>query len=248
MIKILSQDSVDSLRSLVKADVDVRESAFDTLVEEHRLRLIDVEYDIDETHKELVLPTGATQAENADTPNCIQIGNYLPTLSAAQATDERLWVTLCLRDFSDYVAMRWPKPNHVTQVKHIGTHWFSTGIRGRMRNNGVGRLWWYQHFCKKVSGKNLEEVFEVLFENSDYRSTILERSSSASYVNVTTAILEITSEAYANGISFNRDKFRAFMKRVNFLATRSRLGALDAPTLKVVLNPLYLEAYGQTDT
>lgn len=247
MIQILSQNSVDMLRSLARADVDIREPDFDTLVEEHHLQLIDAEYDIDESYEDLVLPTGASQEDNADTPNCILIGKYLPTLSAAEATDERLWVTLCMREFSDYVAMRWPKPNNVTQADHIQTHWFATGIRGRMRNNGVGRLWWYQHFCKKVPGKNLEDVFEVLFENSDYRSTILERSSSASYVNVTTVILEITSEAYANGVSFNRNKFRDFMKKVNFLATRSRLGALDSSTLKDILNPLYLEAYGLSD-
>jgi hypothetical protein len=243
MLEVLTQESVDKLRDLAKHGEDLRESSFESLCETHQLRLTGSDYLIVEKYQQLTMPEGIAQAENSDTENCIQIGKFLPDLTAAQATDERLWVTLCLNQFREYAIARWPDQRNFPREKNIPTHWFAAGLRPRMRDNAIGRLWWYQYFCKKVPGQNLEEVFTVLFENSDYRSTILERSSSASFVNVTTAILDITKEAYSKEISYNRDKFRNFIKRVNFLAARTKLGALDADQIKNLLSPLYDEAY-----
>lgn len=243
MTKVLSQESVDHLKQIVRNGIDIRARGFERLVEEENLRLLDVEYRVDPKHRQLVMPTGTAQSENGDTVNCIQIGNYLPTLTAAEATDERLWVTLCFREFNNYVGARWIKPDSVDTGQHIMNHWFASDLRGRMRNNGIGRLWWYQHFCSKIPNKSLTEVFEILFENSEYRSAILERPSSASHVNVTSAILEITTDAIQKDVVFNREKFRIFMKNVSFVGARSSLGALDVDTIKEILAPLYWQAY-----
>ena len=97
--------------------------------------------------------------------------------------------------------------------------------------------------AKNIPEFSLEKVFEILFFNSDYRSSLLERNSTANAINVTTAILKITDEAYASGVPFKRDSFRNFMGKVDTLGGRSNLASMDVASLVKVLKPIYTEAY-----
>jgi hypothetical protein len=72
---------------------------------------------------------------------------------------------------------------------------------------------------------------------------MLERNTSSAITQVVSTIIEITSEQNAKGIHYNRQNFRDFMQKINFLAGRSRLAALNSEQLKDVLQKLYLEAY-----
>jgi len=167
----------------------------------------------------------------------------LPSLKDIHATDERLWVTLCLKHYKSYSISRWPYQPKTNEPQHRINHWFASTVRNRMRDNAIGRLWWYQRLCNRVTEDNYEEVLENIFFNSDYRSSMLERNTSSAITNVVSAIIEITSEQNAKGIHYNRQNFRDFMQKINFLAGRSRLAALNEVQLKGVLERLYLEAY-----
>ena len=87
-----------------------------------------------------------------------------------------------------------------------------------MRDNAVARLWWMAHIAKRVQVSSYEEVLKTLFFNSDYRSSLLERNSSANAINVVVSILSISQKAFSSGIEFERAKFRAFMKTQILLA------------------------------
>ena len=169
----------------------------------------------------------------------------LSELTPAQATDERLWATLCFSEFRDYVGERWRfrSADGTKLQNHISNHWFASGVRGRMRDNGISRLWWMGYTAKSIPEFSLEKVFDILFFNSDYRSNLLERNSTANAVNVTTAILKITDEAYTSGTLFKRSSFRNFMSKVDTLGGRSNLASMDVASLVKVLKPIYTEAY-----
>jgi hypothetical protein len=241
-ISILSQTSVDKLRTICSGAEDILALEFEDLCIKHQLETISSGIDFDDTLP-LKMPQGISQETNSDLENCIQIVNILPKLNDIQATDERLWTTLCLREFKSYSLERWPYTTRTNPSQHRLNHWFARNIRGRMRNNAVGRLWWYQRLCSRISDKPLFETLDQLFFNSDYRSQMLERNTSSAITAVVSVILKITEEQKIKGIYFNRDKFRNFMKRVDLLAGRSRLAVLDETQLKERLEKLYLEAY-----
>jgi hypothetical protein len=99
--------------------------------------------------------------------------------------------------------------------------------------------------AKNITAFPLDKVFDILFFNSDYRSSLIDRPSSANAVNVTLAILKITDEAYTEGIQFKREYFRNFMMKVDTLGGRSNLAAMGVDDLVKILKPIYRGAYLQ---
>ena len=96
----------------------------------------------------------------------------------------------------------------------------------------------------QVPNNTTESVLQTLFFNSDYRSSLLERASSANALNVVAAILHLSQTYFEDGVEYNRDNFRSFMKSVDMLGKRSSLASLDVEVLIEFLEPVYREAYG----
>ena len=113
-----------------------------------------------------------------------------------------------------------------------------------MRDNAIGRLWWTMHLSSNLDQNNPERFLDTLLSNSDYRSSLLERSSSANSKVVLRSILEITEEMQDKGHEYDREKFRNFMKDVDFLGKRTLVHSLQAEQLKDILRPMFLKSYG----
>ena len=112
-----------------------------------------------------------------------------------------------------------------------------------MRDHAVSRLWWYHRLCSRIEERPVNETLDLLFFNSDYRSSMLERNTTSAITEVVMSIIEITDEYRKKGIAYNREKFRDFMKSLDLLAGRSRLAVLSKKQLKVKLTTLYLAAH-----
>lgn len=241
-LSVLTQVSVDKLKAQTKAGEILVDKTFDELVSTYSLTTVETDYKLDAS-VELEMPTGSRQEENKDAKNCLLIARALPSLTEIEATDERLWTTLCLREFSAYAVARWPIASGL-DAKPAFKHWFARGNRGYMRDNAIGRLWWYYERCRRVDAANVAGVLESLFFNSEYRSSIIERPFSSSIASVMRVIIEITKDNEKKGVIYRRSQHREFMKKVNLLGGRSRLAALSDAQLKARLEPLYLESYG----
>lgn len=241
---VLKSESVQKLKRSILVKPSLMEIPYDELCGELHLSSVSTTYKFN-SDITLAMPKGATQELNSDAENCKLILKFLPELTPAQATDERLWVTLCFSEFKNYANERWPfrSTDEAKLQSHISNHWFANGVRGRMRDNAISRLWWMGYMARNIPEFSLEKVFDILFFNSDYRSSLLERNSTANAINVTTAILKITDEAYTSGIPFKRDSFRSFMSKVDTLGGRSNLASMDVASLVKVLKPIYTEAY-----
>ena len=245
LLQVINTQSLQKLRLAVLANPDIIEMKFDDLVEKLSLTLVPSAYEFDETIS-LELPVGFSQAENKDAINCALMLKALPSLSPANATDDRLWVTLSFGPYSDYVQKRWPfrVSEESKLTNHVINHWFAKGPRGRMRDNGVSRLWWMGYIASKVPDMSMNSVFDLLFANSDYRSSLLERTGSSNALSVLVAVLKISNEFFTQGIVYEREKFREFMRQVNFLGGRRNLAAMSHKDLIDLFRPLYRQAYG----
>lgn len=242
-LSVLSQASVDTLRMLAKKGEPILEQPFEDTVLKFNLQLIDIDIEFDNSI-ELVLPDGKEQETNNDGKNCMLISSAVPNLTDIEATDERLWVTLGLREYKDYTIARWPVKDEDKSVNNTINHWFTgSAPRGLMRDHAVSRLWWYHRLCSRIEERPANETLDLLFFNSDYRSSMLERNTTSAITEVVISIIEITDEYRKKGITYNREKFRDFMKSLDLLAGRSRLAVLSKKQLKTKLTTLYLAAH-----
>lgn len=244
LLPVLTSESVQKLRRSIAKNPDFIEMDLDSLAGELSLSFVPSGYQLDRSIQ-LSIPEGFAQEQNKDNENSSKLLEILPALTPANATDERLWVTLSFGIFNLYLRERWPyrQSKEGKLVTHIHNHWFATGVRGRMRDNGVSRLWWMGFIASKVPGLTTEQVYEILFANSEYRSSLLERNSSCNSLVVLSSILTITQNAQSRGIKFNRECHRDFMKEVNLIGGHKNLAAIERDSLVEILSPIYENCY-----
>lgn len=242
-MQVMSSESLETLRRAVTNDPNITEEPFGDVAQSLNLHFVDSGLDVVPDF-ELHIPIGIAQEENMDEKNCLLISKSLGMLTPAQATDERLWATLCFQHFPKYVRTRWPLSRSKNSVNHANDHWFAKNNRNRIRDNAISRLWWMARIAAQVPNNTTESVLQTLFFNSDYRSSLLERASSANALNVVAAILHLSQTYFEDGVEYNRDNFRSFMKSVDMLGKRSSLASLDVEVLIEFLEPVYREAYG----
>ena len=216
-MKILTNDSLFKLKKLFKDDTNIVNKPFNEIVEQNSLILID-RYVLDEN---IQLVTTGDQEKN-DYTNSGLIFQSLKNLSPADATDERLWTTLCFNQYKSYILERWPDISN-------GKHFFCEGNRSLTRDNGIARLWWMQYNLKKMNSSN-NKVAEAFFENRDRREGIIERPTSTSNDKVLRVIFEIIAEK-----RLTRNQYRPFYNKINFIGKRKNLLAMDDKSLKEIL-------------
>lgn len=200
------------------------------------------------------LPTGpeimeslAASACNAasDAQDSISLHSALGMLTPQQAADYRLWVGLTHFELYEYVRRRWESPRLATslddthrerKVRYIRTHWFVSGARGLVRDNGVSRLWWMGHILKKIADQlplEPEEVGQILFERTDVRAQLIERPATASNIRLAA---EITSVLKSERQLIERAAFRRWMIALNQLGGIVLLDALRRDDLRRVVH------------
>jgi hypothetical protein len=244
-MKILSLESLEKIGKYLDENSNCIELVhdFDAMTEMLGLQFIDTEYDIDIDKLVLTQPNDDFDEKQSDAKNCEFIYSAMKNLSPAEATDDRLWVTLCFIQFNPYVLSRWKLAGNA-RGKIIKNHWTFQGSKPLTRDNALSRLWWMGHIASQIDGWSSQDVFEILFNNSDYRQSLVDRSGSTSNIKVVSAILSITKFAFAKNIEFKRAPFRRFMEEVNFISGRSNLSALALTDIINILQPIYLEVHG----
>ena len=241
-MRVLSTSSVESLRMAITKSPELVSEDLSVLVDDLNLQFVSFNADIN-IQGQLLLPEGITQETNKDGENCIAIKSIISGLNPAQATDELLWTTLCFETFSDYTNSRWPLSRAKTPENHVNEHWFAKTNRNRIRDNAISRLWWMAEIAERVPNTSIEQVLEILFFNSDYRSSLLERNSSANSLNVLASIIKVSKDAFDDGNEYDRENFRSFMKQIDLIGKRTVLPSLEIETLIKLFQPIYQNAY-----
>ena len=166
---------------------------------------------------------------STDVQNALIVYDALSDLTPHQASIERMWAHLCHHDCPSYITARWlsHRPSkEEDQIRQISNHFFASGNRGLVRDNGLSRLWWLGHFANDVDHDDPEEFLTIILHRQDVRSALIERPSVSMNRRLLRAIYQVMREHWNNGGSlFERDSFRKWMVALN---RRGGIVLLDA--------------------
>lgn len=237
-MKILSKKSVDRLRHEFRKDFEICKLDFDEIVENFGLHLHESKFEFNTP--ELKFPEGKSQVDNMDFDNTITIFDANRSLSPSFASDERLWVTICFREYKEYSLLRWPLNE---QPKPNRDHMFCNSNRGRVSDNSLARLWWIGHIIYSSDNDNFSTNLKNILENTDFRSALIERPTTARFKRILLCILKLKRDFEKKRMPYKRNSFREFMKKIDFLMGTTEFAALDDNSLYDLLFKEYKKTY-----
>ena len=232
-LSLLTLDSVSDLQSFIDSTKTPRALKLNEYAELIELRYFESNYDLDEKYK-LSIPVDANHFRESDIENSLTIQKILPNIPGASLRDDSLWTTLAFNHFFDYMVSRWPLPNDSSKARSsIVNHYFLGGSRSLWRDHGITRLWWLGRYASRFSESKPREILEVIYSNSEFANSFLGRPTTISSFHLSKCILEIYRENFGEDLvnSFDRNKFREFMKEIDL---RSGAIAIDSLSVKDV--------------
>lgn len=240
-LKILSWTSVEKLKDDVKNSTSARDlycSSEDRLNTEE-LHFLSTTIQVEDTPPLLETETRAGK----DAENAILVYEYLGRLSRTQASDQRLWVTLCHTTFWDYCKKRWPQ---ATSQNYILEHWFekSGGGLGALRRNAISRLWWAAHLTLAPWENDPElEIFrspdrtmytKILLSQAQIFQDVLERKL-GSNERFRICLLHSLNQ-FLPHVTNKDDLSKSVSVRLNLLLKHRQLDAMSVPEMQILLS------------
>jgi len=154
-----------------------------------------------------------------DIDNALIVYEALSDLTPHQASIERMWTHLAHCDCPEYIQRRWLKQRPEKKeevVRKVLNHFFASGNRALIRDNGVSRLWWLGRIARETAPANPREFLTILLHRQDVRSALIERPSVSMNKRVLRAIYMVMKESWINGGKlFERETFRNWMIALN---------------------------------
>ena len=234
-LELLTTDSIYELKSIASARaellIDSRGDVktLEVLCDEFQLTKTQSRFAFDETVS-LLNPKGMSWTENFDRENSIAIAQALVGITPSRATDERLWTTLSLGEYSESSNARRPvrgdSPGRIeTDFRRFR---LASTNRDRWRENPVSRLWWLNQYCNSIEGVTPEIARDVLFFNADLQGSLLGRPGVSGYRGIVGPLIHYLHTKYVvEAKPFDREHFRRMMKELDFLVGRLEVGAFS---------------------
>ena len=102
---------------------------------------------------DLLLNSEVEEGDKYDLENAIRLHKCLQ-ITDSQASDERLWISLCFGHFYNYMKRRWD-----CTIYNLNTHYFFPhGSKRSLYYNGVSKLYW---FAKMTYDDRLSDPYEL---------------------------------------------------------------------------------------
>ena len=220
---LLDLESLEKLRQV--SAVDVWSLDLEALVAKHDLTLVDSGLKFDASVR-LLSPVGA---DKKDKENCSTFYAAYQSLNAVQAKDERLWVSLAVGLYRDYVQNRYPLTDIADAKNHVQNHIFALTTRTRYRDQAISRLWWLERYIVTNCVGIESEARSVLLElQVDLMTAIITRTNLASIPHLAKAVIMLFFNNYVVvGQTPNRQKYRAFLSSIDVVAGRQVVSALS---------------------
>jgi hypothetical protein len=240
MLKILTHQGLIRLRALVAANPRLALVGLERLAIEHEgLEFVESKYDFKD---EIILAKSWRGADDTKVANLIL--DALPGLTASDACDERLWVSLAHGPFHEYVVSRWGKSLKITGdenalKKFFINHILVAGVRSRWRNQALSRLWWQAFYVKSLGVTDESGILKLLLSNTEFAGQVLGKPSIGTSVPLARALLKVSFKVFVTeGQVFDRAAFRKFMKQLDLLAGRRLLTSLPGEDLELEFEAL----------
>jgi hypothetical protein len=225
-MRVLSTQSLEQLRNIVRTDEKFVLEPLEELVGRYSLTMVNSDLELPKNFK-LLFPENDSWTGNKDRENAELIQSLIPTLTRANATDERFWVTLAFREALDYSVLRWGGDEGDNKL--ILNHWFASSSRAKWRDHSVSRLWYVSSFAAGLEGISLKDSLDVLYSNSELLNSFLGRPRTTASSRVSSKIISILhGKGQVDGKSnFDRNKFRTLMKELDLRSGSVHINALE---------------------
>lgn len=154
-----------------------------------------------------------TDGRNAET-----VYKSLKFLSDSQASDERFWAALCLREYWPYVRYRWKLESGEFTKENILQHvFFGYGARRSLTRNALSRLWWAGRLTYDPNVQDPYRLTRFACENADTVMHALERNTSNSRTINKEVLSAILDGRDNEGLLMNTDIIGELAKHLNLL-------------------------------
>jgi hypothetical protein len=241
-MRVLTKQGLVSLRGIAAAEPkSLWEEPLDALVAEHKLETVEVQVEFQRGHDFIV---GKPRDAQFDLGNAVNLRKALPELTASQATDERIWATLALGHYKDYVMTRWATSENLTVA--VRNKIFASGTRSLVREHSLARLWWRGHFASLIDPKHSKNPLEVIFSYEDIPSEIAARSIltdpkvlSAYFGVIEKGLAQLKKQPESSRMS-SKLFIQRTGKKLNMLAGRFIFGSVTPERLSALMEDAYL--------
>lgn len=224
-IRYFTEQSVASLRKDVSSHIDEYYALVDS---EAALSFVSADRGIQSRLSRLealplkgrLMDPKTGELSQNDVQNAMTVYRSLSRLTPHQAADERLWAYLTHTDCATYVARRWlkDKQNKGDDARRaVLNHFFVSGNRALVRDNGISRLWWLGRIAHTVAPKQPNRFLEILLYRQDVRSALIERPSVSMNTEVLRSIYQVMDDYWTKNKLriFKREVFRSWMIALN---------------------------------
>lgn len=248
-MKVLTRASIGELRGIAHSEPrTLWEGHLDDLISSYSLKTVDVQVGYEKGHE---FKIGGARDRSRDEANVGILRKALPNLTPSQATDERIWATLALGDYKEYVLKRWA----VSDAKQypVNLKIFVAHTRALVRDHSIARLWWRGHFAAQVSKSDCANPLELMFEYEDIpgeisgRSILTDPQVLSAYMRQISAGLQEISEDSGGGLAVPKTYIQGLGKKLNFLAGRFQLGGVGEGRLQELMQIAHREAMKEAE-
>ena len=186
---------------------------------------------------------------NIEKANSVAVYESLPGLSAASATDERIWFSLATGPYRDYTFARWFDAGDpaAKQSADIRNHLFASSTRNRFRDHAIARLWWISHYCHTVIGEeDSDKALTVLNIQRRFAGDFLDRSGISNSPGLARAVMRVAFK-YRDRLSEKGDssslKFREVMLNLDLRSGRKAVAFPDYEYFEDLVDGLFRNAF-----
>lgn len=240
LVKSTSLDAIKQNLSSLLPDFEKAKESCEWL--EKRLELSPFETTKFPEIPQFTLDMSSDDPSKTDGTNAKIVYENLKFLSDSQATDERFWAALCLREYWPFVRYRWSfDKNGVTEAGIKQHVFFGYNVRRSLTRNTMSRLWWAARLTMNPDPNDPDPYRLTRFacENADTVMHSLERSTSNSR-HINRAFLSAILDARdIEGLTMNTNIIGELAKYLNLLGG---VYVLDCLPEKVIYTKILAEA------
>lgn len=181
---------------------------------------------------QFALDMSADDPSKTDGKNAEIVYENLKFLSDSQATDERFWAALCMREYWPFVRYRWSfDKKGITDANILQHVFFGYGGRRSLTRNTMSRLWWAARLTMDPNSDDPYRLTRFACENADTVMHALERNTSNSR-EINRAFLSAVLDAREKeGLNINTDIIGELAKYLNLLGGIYILDCLPEKTI-----------------
>ena len=267
-LNYISETVLAELKANVPGNLErYREVGFDDLASQNgwSMELGSVEYNPTE-----IADLDGTGGSEAEIRNSRKVFGAIRGMTAALATEERIWTRLTHLECLDYARKRWAlkvppkeksgllagitgqkekqkeeaKQARKQNISQVEKHYFAKGRTGSRDDNAISRLWWNAYIAQIVDPGDPDSVLNEILKSADIRQALIERPMLSNRTALLRGIIKCMRDF--PDITGSERIFRDYMIAINFRGGGILFEAMEAAEINEFLKVCREDALKKT--